>query len=275
VDIGRNRSITGKKMDLELQGKHVLITGGAGGIGFACAQEFLKEGCTLSLVGRDQVELNRALSQLGHVGRTVSVYLADLSDPDDALRVIDAAENISGPAEVLVNAAGAARQKPFAELEPKDFSDAMAAKFGTYMNVTTPLIKRMGSRGSGAIVSVVGMGGKLPITTHLPGGAANAALMLASAGLAMAYGPKGVRVNAVNPSKTATPRLAQNLEAQARQANISVADAMQKAQDAMPLGRLATPQDVANVVVFLASPRAGYISGAILSVDGASRPMIV
>jgi NAD(P)-dependent dehydrogenase (short-subunit alcohol dehydrogenase family) len=262
-------------MDLELRGKHVLITGGAGGIGFACAQEFLKEGCTLSLVGREQADLDRALSRLAPDEARVSVYLAELSDTEDALRVIDETERARGPVEVLVNAAGAARQKPFAELEPKDFSEAMAAKFLTYMNVTTPLIKRMGSRGGGAIVSVVGMGGKLPITTHLPGGAANAALMLVSAGLAMAYGPQGVRVNAVNPSKTATPRLAQNLEAQARQGNVSVEEAMQKAQEAMPLGRLATPQDVANVVVFLASPRAGYISGAILSVDGASRPMIV
>lgn len=88
-------------------------------------------------------------------------------------------EDLVGPLDILVNAAGAARQKPFAELQPQDWLAAMEAKFQTYINVMDPLIKRMAARGSGAIVNVVGMGGKMPITTHLPGGAANAALMLA------------------------------------------------------------------------------------------------
>jgi NAD(P)-dependent dehydrogenase (short-subunit alcohol dehydrogenase family) len=262
-------------VDLQLKGKHVLITGGSGGIGFACAQEFFKEGCTLSLVGREQQQLDQALAQLDPEGQRVGVHVAELTDPRDALRVIDEAEKARGPIDILVNAAGAARQKPFAELEPQDWRAALDAKFMTYMNVTDPVIKRMGSRGSGAIVSVVGMGGKLPITTHLPGGSANAALMLASAGLAMAYGPQGVRVNAVNPSKTATARLAHGVEAEARQSNVSVEAALEKARESLPLGRPATPQDVANVVVFLASPRAGYVSGAILSIDGGARPMIV
>ena len=122
--------------------------------------------------------------------------------------MIETAEKARGPIDILVNAAGAARQKPFAELQPQDWRAAMEAKFLTYINVMDPLVKRMAGRGGGAVVNVVGMGGKLPITTHLAGGAANAALMLASAGLAMAYGPRGVRVNALNPSKTATDRLA-------------------------------------------------------------------
>jgi len=262
-------------MDLQLQGKHVLITGGSGGIGFACAQEFWKEGCTITLVGRAEPQLDNARATLDPEGKRVNAYLAELGDPADALKAIEAAERASGPVDILVNAAGAARQKPFAELEPQDWRDAMDAKFFTYINMMDPLIKRMGERGTGAIVNVVGMGGKMPITTHLVGGSANAALMLATAGLAMAYGPQGVRVNAVNPSKTATSRLAHGVEAEARQSNISVEDALNKAREALPLGRLATPQDVASLVVFLASPRAGYISGAIVSLDGAARPMIV
>ena len=253
----------------------MLITGGSGGIGLACAQEFFNEGCTLSLVGREQKQLDQALAQLDPQGQRASAYLAELTDPADALRVVEEAEEARGPIDILVNAAGAARQKPFAELEPKDWGAAMDAKFLTYMNVTDPVIKRMGSRGTGAIVSVVGMGGKLPITTHLAGGSANAALMLASAGLAMAYGPLGVRVNAVNPSKTATARLAHGVEAEARQSNVSVEAALEKARESLPLGRPATPQDVANVVVFLASPRAGYVSGVVVSIDGGARPVII
>jgi NAD(P)-dependent dehydrogenase (short-subunit alcohol dehydrogenase family) len=115
-------------------------------------------------------------------------------------------------------------------------------------------------------------GGTLP---HLAGGAANAALMLASAGLAAAYGPQGVRVNAVNPSLTLTDRLAEGFAVDARMRKISPQEVLQQAQAKMPLGRLALPEDIANAVVFLASPRAGYISGAVLSMDGAATPMVV
>jgi NAD(P)-dependent dehydrogenase (short-subunit alcohol dehydrogenase family) len=262
-------------MDLELKGKHVLITGGAGGIGYACAQNFLSEGCVLSLVGREAAQLEKALRSLDAEGARVSTFLAELTDSADALRTIDHAEQAHGPVDVLVNAAGAAHQKPFAELGPEDWRGAMDAKFLTYMNMIDPLIKRMAHRGGGAIVNIIGLGGKLPITTHLTGGAANAALMLATAGLAMAYAPQGVRVNGINPAKTATDRVALNAEAQARQNNISVEEAIERAMKSVPIGRLATPEDVAAAVAFLASPKAGYISGTIITMDGAGRPVIV
>jgi NAD(P)-dependent dehydrogenase (short-subunit alcohol dehydrogenase family) len=262
-------------LDLQLQGRHVLITGGSRGIGYACAEEFLREGCSVSIVGRDSTRVARSCATLDPNGNLVSGFSADLTDPADALAAIESAERTRGPIDILVNAAGAARQKPFAELQPSDWQAAMQAKFLTYINVMDPLIKRMASRRTGAIVNIVGMGGKLPITTHLPGGAANAALMLASAGLAMAYGPQGIRVNALNPSKTATDRLAEGIAAQARQDNASNESVVAKANEASPLGGPASPHDVAAAVVFLASPRAGYISGAIISMDGAKRPMVV
>jgi NAD(P)-dependent dehydrogenase (short-subunit alcohol dehydrogenase family) len=262
-------------MDLQLKGKHVFITGGSKGIGLACAREFLQEGCTVSLVGRDAARLAQACAELDISGRLAHGLTADLTNAQSALAVIEQAEAAHGPIDVLVNAAGAARQKPFRELEPQDWRAAMDAKFFTYMNVMDPLIKRMGARGQGAIVNVIGIGGKIPITTHLVGGAANAALMLATAGLAMAYAPQGVRVNALNPSKTATGRLAEGVEADARQRGVSEDAAMLKARESLPIGRLATPEDVAAAVVFLASPRAGYISGSVLSMDGGTRPLVV
>jgi len=119
------------------------------------------------------------------------------------------------------------------------------------------------------------MGGKIAAPTHIAGGAANAALMLATAGLAAAWAPHGVRVNAVNPALTLTDRMAEGLAADARLRGISEEEALQRAKARAPLGRLATPEDIANAVAFLASPRAGYVSGAILSMDGAATPIVV
>lgn len=262
-------------MDLELTGKHVLVTGGSRGIGLACARAFLAEGARVSVVGRQRANLDAAIAQLKAEGHAVTGYDADLTDASAALATVNAAWDVVGPVDVLVNSAGAALRTPFDELQPQAWQAAMQAKFFTYINVMDPLIKRMGERGSGAIVNIVGMGGKVATTTHLAGGAANAALMLASAGLAAAYGPRGVRVNAVNPSLTLTDRLAEGFAVDARLRKISTEEVLRQAQARMPLGRLALPEDIANAVVFLASPRAAYISGAVLSMDGAATPMVV
>lgn len=261
-------------MDLQLTGQHVLITGGSRGIGLACARAFLAEGARVSVIGRSRANLDAAIAALKSGGQATA-YQCDLTDAGAALTMVNAVWDGDGPVDILVNSAGAARRTPYDELEPQAWQAAMQAKFFTYINVMDPLIKRMGERGSGAVVNIVGMGGKVATTTHLAGGAANAALMLASAGLAAAYGSKGVRVNAVNPSLTLTDRLAEGFAVDARMRKISPEEVLRQAQAKMPLGRLALPEDIANAVVFLASPRAGYISGAVLSMDGAATPMVV
>ena len=261
-------------MDLQLQGKHVLITGGSRGIGLACARDFLAEGCRVSVVGRTAAHMEQALASLRSAG-DVGGDCADLADPAAAVRALDAAQARFGPIDILVNSAGAAKRTPYDELQPQAWHDAMQAKFFTYVHVMDPLVKRMGARGSGVIVNVIGMGGKVATTTHLAGGAANAALMLATAGLAAAWGRHGVRVTAVNPTLTLTVRLAEGFAADARLRKVSEEEVRRQAEAKLPLGRMAAPEEVSSVIVFLASPRASYVSGAIISVDGATSPLVV
>lgn len=261
-------------MDLQLRDQHILITGGSKGIGLACAQAFLAEGARVTLVSRTQANLDAASRRLGAADK-VRTVAADLRDAAAALAALDAAEKLHGPVDVLVNSAGAAKRTPTAELTPQAWHDAMQAKYFSYIHMTDPTIKRMGARGTGAIVNIVGAGGKVASPIHLPGGSANAALMLASAGLAAAYAPQGVRVNAVNPGLTVTERLQEGMAADARLNGISVEEAMKRGTARIPLGRMARPEEIADAVLFLASARASYITGVVLTMDGATTPMVV
>ncbi len=262
-------------MDLQLHGRHVLITGGSRGIGLACALQFAREGARVSLAARGAEALAAALAQLAALGGDGRGFAADVSDAHAAQAMVRTVLDERGPVDVLVNCAGAARRTPVDELDATHWHAAMQAKFFAYIHVIDPLIKVMAARGQGTIVNVIGMGGKVATTTHLPGGSANAALMLASAGLAAAYGARGVRVNAVNPGMTLTERLAEGVAADARARSMSTDEVLKQHQERLPLRRLARPDEIADAVVFLASARASYINGAVLSMDGAATPMVV
>src|SRR5438552_11360521 len=192
-------------MNLELSGRHVLVTGGSKGIGLACARAFLAEGAIVSIASRSEANLSKARESAGSL-LTVAV---DLVDPDASLAMIDRVESALGSIDVLVTSAGAARRTPPDDLTPADWRAAMDAKYFTYINVIDPVVKRMAAHGRGVIVNVIGQGGKVPASTHLAGGSANAALMLATAGLANAYAHRGVRVLGVNPGLTKTDRVAE------------------------------------------------------------------
>jgi NAD(P)-dependent dehydrogenase (short-subunit alcohol dehydrogenase family) len=213
-------------------------------------------------------------SEFGDTSR-VNVIAADLRDAAINERAVETIERDFAPVNVLINSAGAAKRTPAAELTAASWHDAMQAKFFTYIHVINPLIKKMGERGHGAVVNVIGAGGKVAAVTHLAGGAASAALMLASAGLAAAYAGKGVRVNAVNPGVTLTERLQEGMQAEARHQGISIEDALTQARSTRPLGRIAEPSEIADAVVYLASKRASYITGAVVAMDGAVTPMVV
>jgi NAD(P)-dependent dehydrogenase (short-subunit alcohol dehydrogenase family) len=132
----------------------------------------------------------------------------------------------------------------------------------------------MAARGRGVIVNIIGSGGKVAAPVHIAGGAANAALMLATAGLAAAYAKSGVRVVGINPGLTETGRVRTGMEATARAAGISLEQAMAESLANLRMGRMAKPEEIANAVLFLASPRASYITGTTLAMDGAQTPVI-
>jgi NAD(P)-dependent dehydrogenase (short-subunit alcohol dehydrogenase family) len=140
-------------MDLQLNGQHVLVSGGSKGIGYACAEEFCREGASVTLLARDQAGIDAALAGLSSQGFACRGFAADLTSAVAAAAAVDAAERAGGNIDVLVNCAGAARRTPFDELTPQAWHDAMQAKFFAYIHLMDPVVKRMGAAGRGVIGS--------------------------------------------------------------------------------------------------------------------------
>jgi NAD(P)-dependent dehydrogenase (short-subunit alcohol dehydrogenase family) len=258
-------------MDLGLKDKKVLITGGSKGIGLACAKAFIAEGAKVALVSRSRDNLEKAKDNL----RTAYTIAADLTDAAAAAAMVERVEKEFGPIDVLVNSAGAAKRTDADDLTPAAWRAGMDAKYFSYINVIDPLIKRMGKRGQGAVINIIGSGGKVASPTHLAGGAANAALMLATAGLAFAYASRGVRVVGVSPGVTKTERVAEGLKAEAKRANVSEEQAYKQMIARLPIGRPAEPEEIADIVVFAASERGRYLTGANISTDGAASHVVL
>ena len=258
-------------MELGLKGKIVLVTGGSKGIGLACASGFAAEGARIAICSRSRDNIDKASAKIEEAFGVA----ADLTDAAAAARMIDTVEDRLGPIDILVNSAGAAKRTPPDDLNPTVWREAFDAKFFSYINVIDPVVKRMAKRGSGVIVSVIGVGGKVASSTHLAGGSANAALMLATAGLGATYAGKGVRIIGVSPSLTETDRVAEGLAADARLSGISVEEARSRGVAKLPLGRMATAEEIADAVLFLASRKAGYITGVTLSMDGGQNPVVI
>lgn len=258
-------------MDLGLKEKRVLITGGSKGIGLACAKAFAAEGARVALVSRSRENLEAARKAL----TDCYTIAADLTDAAAAAAMVERVEKDFGALDVLVNSAGAAKRTDADDLTPAAWRAGMDAKYFSYIHVIDPVIKRMGKRGRGAVINVIGSGGKVASPTHLAGGAANAALLLATAGLAYAYASKGVRVVGVSPGVTKTERVAEGLKAEAKRANVSEEQAYKQMISRLPMGRPAEPEEIADIVVFAASERGRYLTGANISTDGAASHVVV
>jgi NAD(P)-dependent dehydrogenase (short-subunit alcohol dehydrogenase family) len=257
-------------MNLELEGRAVLVTGGSKGIGLACARAFLDEGANVAIVSRDRANLDTAAAQLPNV----KTIVADLARAEDATRMALEAKRALGPIDILVNSAGAAKRYPPDELNAQAWHAAMDAKYFTYIHAMDAVLPSMRSCRRGVVVNIIGTGGKVATPIHLPGGAANSALMLASVGLASVYGKFGVRINAINPGATMTGRIREALTLEAKAKGVAIDKVLEDGQSRVPLGRYADPEDIARVALFLASDLAAYVTGAIIPMDGGLNPII-
>ena len=261
-------------MDLGLNGKIVLVTGGSKGIGLACARAFLREGARVAIVSRTQSNLDVALTQLASPQDDLIAVSADLTRSEPAMAMVKEVEARLGAIDVLVNSAGAAKRYLPEDLNATAWHAAMDAKYFSTIHAIDAVLPGMVARGKGVVINIVGMGGKVATPIHLPGGAANSALMLATVGLANVYGPKGIRVNAINPGTTMTDRVKEALKLEAKTRGVSEEEVLAQGQAKVPLRRFAHSEDVANLTLFLASDQASYVTGAVVPMDGGLNPVL-
>ena len=263
-------------MDLGLTGKVAILSGGSMGIGFACAQAFAAEGARLAIAARNQERLDRAAQAIhAQTGAEVLAVAADMTRADDVRRFVRAALDRYARIDILVNVAGAAPGGLVEDLDDAAWLDALNLKFLGYVRTIRETAPIMVRQGGGRIVNVIGNDGNKPAYWELAPGAANAAGHNLTQALAEQYGKHNILINAVNPGPVATERWDGLEKAMARDKGITQAEAHQLALRSLPLGRICQPEEVARLVLFLASEQNTYISGALVPIDGAQRKALM
>jgi NAD(P)-dependent dehydrogenase (short-subunit alcohol dehydrogenase family) len=238
-------------MDLGLKGKSVLVTGGSKDIGLACAKAFAAEGCRLHLASRDRERLVQAAKALGG---DVKIHPADLRDAAHLKKL--AAD--CGDVDVLVNNAGDIPGGTLEALDDAKWRHAWELKVFGFINLTRELYPQLKKR-RGVIVNVIGMAAEHGTFEYICGATANAGLANFTKALGRGYAQHGVRVVGVHPPSTRTDRIINLMKAQAK------AKFGDESRYEELMGNVIEPEQVGDTVCFLASPRAGQLSGVVLN----------
>ncbi len=246
-----------------------MVSGASKGIGRAIARAFAAEGAHLSLCARSEAGLAAVARELeDKCGATVLVHAADLATAEGITGWTRATVDRFAGVDVLVNNAGAAQGGSFLELPDQVWLDSWQLKLFGYIRIAREVFPHLVARGGGRIVNVIGVAGVQPMANYMVGGAANAALLNVTKSLANEGAPHGILVNGVNPGPIRTDRWDGLVVRWGRAKGIAPDAAERDLVADVPLKRVGTPEEVANVVVFLASELATYVTGVTIAIDG-------
>lgn len=254
-------------MDLELRGKAALVTGASRGIGRAIALRLAAEGMHVAAAARNTEQLRTLREQVEAAGGQCLAYPIDLSAADAPAAFVTAAAERFGRIDLLVNNAGATPRGAFLQLTEQDWADGFALKFFAAVRASRSAWPHL-VRSGGSIVNIAGVGGRTGSAEFTVGGSVNAAMLNLTKSLADRGVHEGVRVNAINPGSIVTDRLTKRIRALAEAEKLDPREAERQMTERAGIARFGLPDEIADAVAFLASPRAAYIQGAVLDIDG-------
>jgi NAD(P)-dependent dehydrogenase (short-subunit alcohol dehydrogenase family) len=258
-----------KVMDLGIEGKIALLPGGSQGIGAAAAQVLSEEGAEVAVCARSPEGLKVLQETIKtKSGREILTVQADFSKTEDINRAVQETLDRFGGIDILVNSVGSSMFGRFEQV-PDDrwMSDISLKLFGT-VRTCRAVVPHMRERGGGRIVNIAGNSGMQPYMWHLPGGAANAALLNFTHALAQDVCRDHILVTAVCPGPVETRRLKKQIKTMSELWKIPLERAEKQFYEELPLQRAATAEEVAYLVAFLVSAKASYISGTAITIDG-------
>jgi NAD(P)-dependent dehydrogenase (short-subunit alcohol dehydrogenase family) len=251
-------------MDLGLEGRVALVTGGSRGIGRAIAARLAAEGCNLHMTARTAADLERARDDIRRTANVeVAIHPIDLASPGAPNDLAAACAD----ADIVINNAGATPTGPIEQTTEAQWREGLELKVLATVLLTKAMYRRLCERRRGVIINVIGNCGERPDPEIIIGTITNAGLMAFTRALGAVSPNHGVRVLGVNPGPTMTERLELLMRKKAIDRTGSDAG-WHDLVTPLPFGRAATPEEVADLVVFAASARATYISGTVLTVDG-------
>jgi 3-oxoacyl-[acyl-carrier protein] reductase len=251
-------------MHLGLKGRTALITGGSRGLGYSTAQLLAAEGCHLHLASRSAKDLETARRKITDAHEVnVTCHPMDLAASDNVGKLV----RECGDVDILVNNAGAIPHGNVAVIEEKTWREAWDLKVFGFINLTREIYPGMCDRRRGVIVNVIGTAGERPTANYIAGSMGNASLIALTRALGADSPDYGVRVVGVNPGSTETDRQVVRWRARAEK-ELGNAERWRELTTGFPFGRLATVDEVSNMIVFLCSDLSSYTTGTVVTIDG-------
>lgn len=256
-------------MDLGLEGRPALVAAASKGLGKACALALAREGAKVGICGRDEGNLKGTRDEIAEeTGATVVAIPADVSQEEDAVRFIREGAEALGGCQILVANAGGPRLGKFDELTDDDFRTALELNYFSTIRMAREALPLMREARYGRLIAIGSLAIKQPVANLLLSNSVRAGMAGWAKTVADEVGPEGITVNVVLPGMLLSDRVRFLIQQRADEAGRSFEDQVDTESQSMPLRRLGDPQELGDVVAFLASERASYLTGCFIQVDG-------